>query len=435
MALKGKFLELYKQSSFKEAVLAWYPFSDCARVLDLSYGILTDLLRRRCATVDTSTTKNLAYDYLVVLDPKSLDVQTLAFYRSLLTNGGRLLLAYENPGALKFLSRQTKDNESSLPGKNELATQLLAAGFGGIKWYYPLTDHWFTSEVYSDTYLPNQFFNHRLVSYIDDDPSRRFDERTLYKDIVAQRTFELKCGAYLVEARLSTAVPACDIDYAAVTSYRAPSKRFATLLKNDGTVWKIPLHKDAKDTVEHIYNNHQELRRLGVNALDCSIERSCLKMPRLELPTLFDYWAEQVEQDKLDSSKVIAIYDKIRADIHNADQSGKCYWELVPANCFYDEASNELTYFDQEYYSQDVDPDVALTRAVLGLKYSFAYAQDPCIKELFNALLARYQLNERGMLAAYGKLDTYSEVFGDDHRLLKQYSDEAAQHICRASAP
>ncbi len=441
MSLRGKYLELYQQSSFSEAVLVWYSFSATARVLDLSKGALTELLRNRCASVDISAEDAGSYDYLALLDPENFSIETLSSYAKLLKRNGRLLLAYENPFALRYWAGHAapytgkpydtlqKRGDNPAPSKQELTALLRAAGFKGLKWYYPLADHWLTSEIYSETYLPNEFLGHRLVNYIDDDPHRQFDEQPLYRDVIANGAFEFMCGAYLVEARLDEAETACAIDYAAVTSYRTPGKRFATLLKNDGTAWKIPLHDDAYSAVERIYENHRELQRLGVNALECSIDSGCLKMQRLDLPTLFDYWAQQFSRNTFCIADVIAIYDRIRNDIHKAAQTGTCYWELVPANCFYNVATDELTYFDQEYCAKGIDPDVAFTRAVLGLKYSFAFAKDPRIQQLCEELLSKYQLRERGMLSEYGKLDTYSEVFGESHRLLKQYTEDAVLQL------
>jgi hypothetical protein len=442
MGLTGKLREFYLTSAMREAVLAWYPFARGSRILDLSGGILTNLLRKSGGVVDTDgeqDKRHESYDYLVVLDPPDFGAPTLERYRAALGPQGRLLLAYENPYALRFWAGHTAPGtgkpydtlfcrgDNPLPSKSELAARLEKAGFSALRWYYPLTDHWLTSEVYSEDYLPNEFFNQRFLPYIDDDPGLRFDERELYREVVRGGAFEFMCGAYLVEARICESDAPCSVDYAALTAYREPGKRFATTLSSDGKARKIPLHEQGKETVRLIAAHHANLRALGVNALECEIEDDALVMPRLELPTLYDYWATQLAQGALDEHEVTRIFDRMRDDIYRAAAEGTCYWELVPANCFYDEASDELIYFDQEYCSPDVSPDIAVARAVSALRYSAVFASDPDVQALYARLLERYQLQEgRDMIGELSVLDTYTEVFGAEHRLLQTLNRENA---------
>jgi hypothetical protein len=429
----------------REAVLSWYPFADNAGILDVSNGVLTDLLQRAGGDVETKARQGRSYDYVVVLDPAKLSVDALAQYRAALASHGRLLLAYENPYALRFWAGHTAPNtgrpydtlfgfgENPLPSKAELATRLRQAGFSGLKWYYPLTDHWLTSEVYSDSYLPNEFLNQRFLPYLDDDPGLCFDERGLYREVIRGGAFEFMCGAYLVEARVDADDAPCRVDYAALTAYRETGKRFATTLNNDGTVYKLPLHPDGIKTVRRIAANHAELRSLGINALECTVEGDALVMPRLQMPTLYDYWADRLAAGLLTDDEVIATYDRIRDDIYRAAATGKCYWELVPANCFYDATCDALVYFDQEYYSEGISPSVAVARAVSGLKYSAVFADSPQAQRLYGLLLEKYRLQGgsegQDAIRELFALNTYAEVFGEEHRLLQEHNRQNAALI------
>jgi hypothetical protein len=450
MTLTGKLLDFYNSSAMREAVLCWYPFAEGSKVLDLSNGALSDLLRRSGCAVETEPEEQRSghdYDYVVVLDPSDFGVAALEQYRAALGPHGRLLLAYENPYALRFWAGHTAPNtgrpydtlfsrgDNPLPARMELAARLEKAGFPALSWYYPLTDHWLTSEVYSESYLPNEFFNQRFLPYLDDDPGLRFDERELYREVVRGGAFAFMCGAYLVEACACADDRPCSVDYAAVTAYREPQKRFATILSSDGTACKLPLHEHGKETVRRIAANHAALRALGINALACTVEDDArgmprLVMPRLELPTLYDYWAERLALGMLTDSEVTEVFDRIRDDIYRAATDGTCYWELVPANCFYEEVNDKLIYFDQEYCSADVSPAIAVARAVSALRYSAVFASEPRMQELYASLLTRYHLQEdRDMIKELFALDTYTEVFGPEHRLLQTYNKENATLI------
>ena len=429
--------DYYLSSPMREGVLCWYPFECDVKILDLSGGVLSDLLRRR-GNVSTSGEN---FDYIVLLDPCDFSVEALANLRSMLNSRGRLLLAYENPYAMRFWAGKGAKNTGSpydslfgrgnnpLPSKAELASRLSLAGFDGLKWYYPLTDHWLTQEVYSEDYLPNEFLNQRFQPYISDDLSLQYDERPLYREIIRNGAFEFMCGAYLVEARVNANDSTCPVDYVALTANREPPKRFMTIVRNDGIAVKTPLHEEGRESAGRILCNHEELARMGVNVIPMRLEGDSLVMPHIDLPTLWDYWAEKLTYGIFDEDEMFSQFDKIREAIYKASANGKCYWELVPANCFYDENNGELIFFDQEYCSDNISPDVALARALWSLKYSPIFKADPKRDYWLSAMKKRYDIAEKWeeySVAANGLTD---EVFGDSFEQLNKESRRAQAHI------
>ena len=434
--------DYYQSSPMREGVLCWYPFENDAVALDLSGGALTGLLRKRCASVKTSCGRDDKFDYIMALDPEDFGIGVLASFKEKLDPHGRLLLAYENPFALRYWAGKRSPGTGlqydSLFGrgggvsKAELAARLKQAGFEGQKWYYPLTDHWFTREVYSEGYLPDEYLNQRFTPYVADDAGLQFDERALYREIIRGGAFEFMCGAYLVEARACGSDEPCPVDYAAVTAYREPAKRFATVVSSNGRAYKIPLHEEARERMQIILRNHGDLARSGVNVVPLRLENDALVMERMEFPTLWDYWADKLTNGSFDENEMFRHLDKIRDAILKSAVSGKCYWELVPANCFYDAAKDEPVFFDQEYCWENAPPDIALARAILSIRYSPALRSDPRSEGWLRDLKARYNLNERWeMLERLVNDDTYREVFGDRQNAL---TDETARAMERAAA-
>jgi len=401
--LSKELRQFYNSSPMREGVLCWYPFEQSANVLDLSRGALPQLLQNRCAHVFTDeTVKNESFDYVVVMDPEDFSVDALKNLRGKLCSRGRLLLAYENPFSLRYWSGKSCPT-TGLPydslfgrdgrvSKAELRIRLHLAGFGGQKWYYPLTDHWFTREVYSEDYLPNEYMNQRFKPYIAEDKFLQFDERSLYREVVRGGAFEFMCGAYLVEARIYADDAPCTVDYVAVTAHRDTAKRFATVVSNDATARKIPLHADGVKTVHQIHSNHEELASLGVNVVKTRLDGNTLVMPRLDLPTLWDYWADKLSSGCFDENEMFLQYDHIAEEIRKTSKSGKCYWELVPANCFYDERTDKIVFFDQEFFWGDTSSEVAIARAILAFNYSDFYRENPRSCALIEALVSRYDL-------------------------------------------
>ena len=434
-------LDFYNSSPMREGVLCWYPFDKNASVLDMSNGALTELLRSRCGRVvsDIHESRN-GFDYVIVIDPVDFSTDSLKTLRERLNEHGRLLLAYENPFALRYWNGK-RSPVTGVPydtlfgcdgriSKAEMQIRLKLAGFEGQKWYYPLTDHWFAREIYSENYLPDEYLNQRFKPYLSDDVTLKFDERHLYREVIRGGAFEFMCGAYLIEARANACDAPCVVDYAAITAFREPPKRFATTVRSDGKVIKTPLHPDGIESITRIYNNHKELAGLGLNIVPVELYNNSLVMQKIGLPTLWDYWVRKLINGAFDFSEMSGHFDMIYEDIKKAAKTGKCYWELVPANCFYDAGRGRITYFDQEYYWEGSPPEIAMARALWALNYSPAFSADPRTASWLESLKERYGLTERwDELSNLADLKTLSEVFGVGDINLEQITRSAISHI------
>ncbi len=444
MSLNDRLQTFYSATPMREGVLCWYPFERGEAALDLSGGALADLLENRgCTVVHPRDAGAGAVDYIVALDPTDFAVEALAAFGDRLKPGGRLLLAYENPFALRYWAGKKAPNagaphdtllgrgESPLPSRAELRIRLKLAGFAGQKWYYPLTDHWFAREIYSENYLPGEYLNQRFDPYVADDAGLQFDERDLYREVIRNAAFEFMCGAYLVEARRDSGSTPCPVDYAAVTAYREPAKRFATIVRNDGAVHKKPLHPDGLESVRRIHRNHRDLAALGVDVVETRIVGDSLVMPRMNLPTLWDYWADKLSRGVFDENGMYRHFDRIRDSIMKASVNGRCYWELVPANCFYDAESDRIVFFDQEYYWENASPDIALARAIGAIRYcSRVFRDNPRSERWFSLLLERYGLaGQRDELFSKTIPDTDREVFGHGADALAIETERAVSSI------
>jgi glycosyltransferase involved in cell wall biosynthesis len=443
LALSGALHEFYRLSPMCEGILCWYPFQPDSNALDLSNGALNDLLIKRCASVNTHPEQDCQYDYIVILDPDDYGVSALEGLYTKLKPHGRLLLAYENPFALRYWSGKSspvtclpydalygRDNRIS---KAEMQIRLRQAGFDAQKWYYPLPDHWFAQEIYSEKVLPDESLNPHFIPYINNDPNLQFDERPLYPEMVRGGAFEFMCGAYLVEARVSKLTSPCPVDYATVTAYREPAKRFATIVQNDGVVKKYPLHPDGYEGVANLLQNHGALAELGVNVVPLRLEGNALIMQRYPFPTLNDYWTKKLINGKLDVDEMFRQFDRIYEAINKASVKGGCYWELVPANCFYDEEKDELVFFDQEFAWQTGTPEMAMARAIRTLVYSPVFRADSRADKWLTDLVARYNLGEQwGTLTQFADKTAHAHVFGTGADELTKTTEAALGTVVRS---
>ena len=417
----------YNVSSMREGIINWYPFESKSTVLESSNAALTRLLLEKCAHVtsfDSEYDGKGKFDYIVCIDPGEITRELLSKYRSYLNANGRLLMAFENPYGLQYVAGK-RNPRTGFPfqfwfgeSKAEAKIRLKKAGFFGQKWYYPFPNHYFTREVYSENYLPNAFLNHRGSEYIEieDDYPKQFDEHKLWKEIIRGGAFAFLCNSYLVEARAYKEDEPCNVDFAAITAYREREKAFITTVNSDGSARKHAVFPEGLICLNTIAENHRDLKRLGVNVLPMKIDGDCLTMERLNMPTLWDYWTRKLMRDELDEGLLLDHFDRIRDSIYASAREGRCYWEMVPANCFYDIENDNLIFFDQEYYWENIDPDMALVRAIYALKYSAEFQNDPKTQGWINALKDRYHLSEKwDSLTELADRKTREFVFNDVH--------------------
>ena len=485
-------------SPMRESVLNWYPFERGSVALEIGgdMGALTGLLCARCARVVSvekkafkakaiaarhSGERNLtviggdvarlfprggrgetralprAFDYVIALDPERFAPDYMEGLFDLLTPRGRLLLATENRFALRYwcgkggpktgLPFASLAGREHLIAKAELSRRLSGAGFAGQKWYYPLTDHLFAQDIYSESLRPNRFLNTRLFPYSKSDSALLLREEDLYGDVIAGGAFEFMCNAYLVEARKRAGDAPCDVDYATLTTHRSADKRFATTVHADGTARKTALRREGVRRLENLAKNHAALRARGIDALPVRLSGNAAIMPRVPHETLWDYWQGRLREGRCDEEAFIRIFDRLRdciaasSDCEPPGASGwdprlgpvqkTAYPELVPANCFYDPEKDTLTFFDQEYARAHCPASVPLSRALLCLSYSPLFSSDARTADLLPLLIARYGLTECWPLLEDIETEFLRAVFNFESTRVLERETEKARGIVR----
>jgi len=143
-------------------------------------------------------------------------------------------------------------------------------------------------------------------------------------------------------------------------------------------------------------------------------------MPRLKLPTLWDYWVNKLSAGTFEYEEMESHIDRLRDEIQKASADGKCYWELVPVNCFYNEQKDELLFFDQEYYWENTSPDVALCRALWSINYSPAFSTEPRSQDWLDKIKLRYKIRDNWLeLSKLADIKALEVVFGNGDDKLK----------------
>ncbi len=431
--------KFYSQSDMRYGVLSWYPFVVDALVLEQSGGALTSWLRTRCSVVASEPDcKDKKYDYVIIVDPAAVTVDFLKQCRNVLKPSGRLLLLFENPFGIQYFAGK-RNPRTDLPftfltgeSKKEVSIRLRLAGFPQQKWYYPFPNHYFAKEIYSEQYLPNEFMNHRPSDFLEDDYTKIFDERQLWREIIRNGAFEFLCNSYFVEAT-GEDVSSCDIDYATTTIYREPDRAFVTTLHANRIAKKTALHPEGIRRLETMAHTHDYLRSKGIQCVEGRLDGDSFVMPRLDFPTLWDWQTQMLSEGRLEKERLFRQFDYIRDCIYKANENGRVYWELGTANSFFDEDKDEIIFFDQEFYWDKVDPDIALVRSLWQLMWTDAVDAFSVTRQWLEELKERYRLNEKwDKLIPLAKDETHTYVFNTKAtRPIEKSIERAVERVAR----
>ncbi|MCL2101825.1 MAG: hypothetical protein FWH22_08965 [Fibromonadales bacterium] len=360
-------------NSLHNGILCWYPFAQNSSVLNL-----------KCNEIP-----NGENDYIIAYEPKEISKYYLQNLYSKLKANGKLLLVFENPCGIKKMCRETFNIEKM--DKKQIKEMLFEAGFKKQKWYYPVGDHRAALEVFSENALPNEFFGSKPFYGLSTSEAR------LLQNSVKIGIFENICNSYLVEALVSEDDESCEVDYAKITLYRNANKRFATVLNSNNIAKKEALHIDAAPRLKILYENHKILEELGISVIPVNLEPNgnFVSMPKCTDPVLWDYWLEKIKRNCLEEDEVLASFDYIKDSIFKVfGKTKKCFWELVPANAFYNEAKKQITFFDQEFSSKNMEPNVALARAIHSIKYQPLLDEWNKSNGIYEKLKERYSVRE-----------------------------------------
>lgn len=256
--IESKWAYMYHLSADRTNLLSWYPFKSNSSLLEVGAGCgaLTGMfceklksvtaieltqIRSRIIKARYNNLHNLEiiagnineieidqkYDYATLIgvleyagqyESENPHLELLKKTRERLKPQGRLLLAIENKFGLKYWAGCKEDHTGrlfdSIEGypdskirtfsNKELRDLLIASGYNGIKFYYPLPDYKFPLEIFSDDYLPNtnHSANNTLFPFKDLSQERYFlfDERKAIKNIINNDMFGFFANSFLVEA-------------------------------------------------------------------------------------------------------------------------------------------------------------------------------------------------------------------------------------------
>ncbi|MBQ7753455.1 MAG: methyltransferase domain-containing protein, partial [Treponema sp.] len=312
-------------SDFRQSALRWYPFKKESSALEVNaeYGALTGALCDACPEVvcvtDTalqarciydrySSRNNLTvfagniedisfnkkFDYIVCfrkLEESDNPTGYLNYLKSLLCKNGVLLICVENQYGVQYLAGKKETysgipfesiagyrNRRSFRGYNhaELERIIKNSSFSCWKFYYPFPDYVAARAIFTDEGQPEANMRERLCVLHDDVSSYISNDAHLFMDAIDNRVYPFLSNHFLVELT-DNRENITDILYMTLSAgYRERKHAFAVMIRNNGTVQKKCLYREAEPYARELCSIADRLSARGVHVLPMRFEEGSL---------------------------------------------------------------------------------------------------------------------------------------------------------------
>lgn len=421
-------------SSVRRNILNWYSFKENATILEIGAGMgaVTGLLcdkAERVVSIEMSGARaevirarygkrdNLEiisaditqwdskekFDYVIFIgvleyagvfsDAENPYEKFLSSAKKHLKEDGILLFAIENKLGLKYWIGASEDHlqkpfaglkgytEKKTPktfSKYELSQMLENTGFKYRKFYYVLPDYKFPEIIATDERQPDYLTLKKVSFTYSKNSLLTLDEKRLYKDVLENQVLDFFANSFLIEAGKDE--PAGNhVIYVSGRGEAKKEYRVSTIIYDDGSILKIPMHESAVAHIQKIYDYTQYLADRGIHILPYEKRGETLFCKIYKGKSAQEYFAELLKKNArgqlfeflenfrkelLKTSE--QVFDKSilnEMDINVKEyQIGpvleKGFIDMTFYNCFYD--NDEFIFYDQEWCFENIPLDFIL---------------------------------------------------------------------------
>lgn len=310
-----EFPMIYHLSQVRENILAWYPFGEHCRILEIGAGCgaITGLLCRKAERVvavelskrraQINFERNKSYENLEIMVGNLNEMEfhesfdyvvlngvleyAMSFTRGeqpyhsflkkmgdFLAPGGRLLVAIENRLGLKYFAGAPEDHTDlyflgidryrdnhtvRTFSKTELLQLLEESGFPFCHVYYPYPDYKFPTEIFTDETLISGGYGKSYPVYTEN-YLQLFQEETCARSLMKEGVMDTFVNSFLVDAGKEELIRDREILYVKLNQERSSRFRLMTsIVRENGemAVEKSVLHPDAVPFLKSIAERSQ----------------------------------------------------------------------------------------------------------------------------------------------------------------------------------
>ena len=385
-------------------ILDWYDIDEKSNVLFVEKNInsIEEYVDKKYDYIFLNGTLENSYK---LIDSKNPEMDLLIYFKKLLNENGKLVVAVDNKFGVKYLvgnksehcdnifdSLKNEFRDGRLYSKKELDDIISEVGFKYKKYYYPLPNYENPNSVYTDNFLPKIDFGKFNYNYIYNENSLIVqDEIGLLKNLIKENKFRDFTNSYVIE--LSDVNLDNGNIFLSFTPMRKKQYSMILKMKND-YVEKFPETKEALNHVYQINKNIVYLKKLGFNVAEIASE-DMVKSKFINMNTFDTILIDSFKKGNVEN--VFTLIDKwinyISSKLY-IDENGivnEGFIDMVFENTFFDEKNDSFIFFDQEWFEEKIPFNFIVYRAINNL-----YEYNVEINKIYSKenFLKRFGINE-----------------------------------------
>lgn len=385
----------------KAGLILWYPFRGDEKVLVISDEDMgmKSFLQSRVEAIDTIRVKDMpatgGYDHVISFYLPEKEKEAWRYIKNCgncLTDSGTVIFSMNNrlgiryfcgdsdpytgrtfEGIMNYVHSNFEEAEryrGRMYSRREMERLLDKAGMPDRRFYsvYPGVEYPF--HIVSDSYLPNEDLAARITPMYFTPDTVFLEEERMYGTLTDNGLFHIMANAYLVECGKEGA-HLSDVLYVTGSLERSKENSMITIIENESTAVKMAVYPEGEKRLLQIQENHDNLRKRGVSAVEMKVDGGKAVMPYLDHPTgqkhLQDLLNKDIDEFYRAFDRFIGEVDKSAEIVGNDDTYGpiakKAYIDMVPLNSLY--VDGEYVFIDQEFAFENYPINIVKARAML----------------------------------------------------------------------
>ena len=267
--------------------------------------------------------------------------------KKLLKPDGKLLIAIENQYGLKYWCGAGEDH-TGVPfdsmnqyiytnqgirtfSKAGLDGLIHQSGFKNTYFYYPMPDYKLPTVIYSADYLPkDENMQNVELYYSRNDKSLIADEKRMYKDIIANNTFEFFANSFMVECTDVDDIG--NIRFASLCDDRVAEYQLGTKIYADSEVRKYALCDKGGEHIRQTVQNEMDIAAHGLNVMGSKIVGNELSVPYTDSTSFEQLFVDTCRSGNEEEvvGLVETLYDRILHSSELVDLENNIMYALMP---------------------------------------------------------------------------------------------------------
>ena len=381
-------------------IIKWYDFDSTENVLQIGENNnITEYLKTIFSEVKVVSKKDKIYlndekfDYILIYEIEKVENYKDIILSKLKENGKVLLIGNNQLGINNFskyhfsedcYAQEIEKDENLLDSIETIKSKLKDFGFN-VNIYSVYPNYKQAELIFNENFNISKNQIEKYNPDISEEDIKVFDEIKILKKIITNNKEMLTnlCNSFFIEISKNSNLNS--VQYASFNNVRKDKYKLITLIKDDVVEKKIA-EKEAEEHLNQIKDNITNLQDLGFNILDyydnnSESQKIYSKLIKNE-KTLDEIFAENyqnksfiIESLKKVKEKLIKnsityedckdkiTYCKDESLLKNLHFMEKCYWDLIPKNCFY--INNEFYFFDQEWEEDYLPVEFVIYRSII----------------------------------------------------------------------